>query len=556
MKLLLSSLLTTVFIFNLNLTAQEAGWHLGPADPGSSVGISANKLYSEILKNKNSQAVVVAVIDSGVDVEHEDLRANVWINEDEIPDNGIDDDNNGYIDDIHGWNFIGGTDGRNVGPDTYEVTRLYGKLKYKYENANPAKLSKKDKKEYELFLKYKEEVEKEIKNATSRLENIKRTEENLMNSLDAIDKAIGEKELSFETLKSIDGQDKPSLAMGKNILLDFIARGEELVSIDSLKAMIGSDIADAMEYYQNKVDFAYNPDFDTREIVGDDYTNQEERYYGNNDVEGPDASHGTHVAGIIAAVRDNNIGIDGIAKNAQIMAVRAVPDGDERDKDVANAIRYAVDNGASVINMSFGKGYSWDEKVVEDAIKYAADNDVLLIHAAGNSSQDNDSADNFPNDEYQGKGFLFFKGKKKNFNNWLEIGALNYKTGEELPAPFSNYGSQNVDLFAPGMSIHSTMPNDEYQPMQGTSMASPVVAGVAAVLRSYFPSLTAVQVKKILMASVSKQDTNVFLPGDKSTLVPFSQLSVTGGVINAEKAVKLAEQTKGEKKLKVRKDKV
>jgi cell wall-associated protease len=206
--------------------------------------------------------------------------------------------------------------------------------------------------------------------------------------------------------------------------------------------------------------------------------------------------------------------------------------------------------------MSFGKGFSWNEKVVEDAIKYAADNDVLLIHAAGNSSQDNDSADNFPNDEYQGKGFLFFKGKKKNFNNWLEIGALNYKTGEELPAPFSNYGSQNVDLFAPGMSIHSTMPNDEYQPMQGTSMASPVVAGVAAVLRSYFPSLTAVQVKKILMASVSKQDTDVFLPGDKSTLVPFSQLSVTGGVINAEKAVKLAEQTKGEKKLNVRKDKV
>ena len=436
MKLRSTILIFACTIFAFGLSAQEPGWHLGEANPETSIGISAQSIYSTLLKGKTSQPVVVAVIDSGVDAEHEDLADNMWINTDEIPDNGIDDDNNGYVDDIHGWNFIGGSDGRNVGADTYEVTRLYASLKYKYEDADVSKLSKKDKEEYEKFLKYKEEVQKERDKASTSLERIAATEDRLLGGLNAIEEALDGKELSLESLQGIDATDNELLAMGKNMLLDFIARGEELVPIDSLRALVNNDLQGAKDYYQGKLDYAYNPDFDTRDIVGDNYSDQNERYYGNNDVEGPDAFHGTHVAGIIGAVRNNEIGMDGVADNVKIMSVRAVPDGDERDKDVANAIRYAVDNGASIINMSFGKGFSWNEKVVKEAIRHAADNDVLLVHAAGNSSQDNDVTDNFPNDMYQGKGFLFFKGKKKNYKNWLEIGALNYQVGEYLICTF------------------------------------------------------------------------------------------------------------------------
>ncbi len=549
MKIYSTTIIGVLLLLSTTIFTQEAGWHLGKADSESSIGISAANLYSELLKGRASETVIVAVIDSGVDVEHEDLQANVWINEDEIPDNGIDDDNNGYIDDVNGWNFIGGPYG-NVGPDTYEVTRLYGSLRYKYENADVTMLSKKDKKEYEQFLVYKTEVDKEIEKATKGLDRIASTEDRLISGLNAIEKATKGKELTLETLQEIESGDDAVLAMGKNILLDFIARGEELIPIDSLKILVKNDMADAREYYENKIQYAYNPDFDSRKIVGDNYLDATEKYYGNNDVEGPDAFHGTHVAGIIGAIRNNELGIDGVADNVRIMSVRAVPDGDERDKDVANAIRYAVDNGASIINMSFGKGFSWNEKIVEDAIKHAEKNDVLLVHAAGNSSQDNDVTDNFPNDLYKKKGFLFFKGKQKNFENWLEIGALSYQVDENLAAPFSNYGKGNVDVFAPGMAIYSTIPDDMYEPAQGTSMAAPVVAGVAAVLRSYFPSLSAVQVKNIIMESSIKQTHEVFVPGDRSTLVPFSELSVSGGVVNVEGAVKLAEKTKGVKKTK------
>jgi len=534
-------------------SAQEAGWQLEKADANSSIGINAQDLYSKLLKGRASSQVVVAVIDSGVDVEHEDLQENVWVNVDEIPGNGIDDDNNGYVDDVNGWNFIGGANG-NVDADTYEVTRLYAKLKYKYENADESKLSKKDKKEYALYKKCKEEVESKLKSAEANLNNINSTIDRLTTGLTAIGKAIGDKKINLETLQGIDPGDDKVLAVGKNILLDQIARGSEIESIDQLLEEVGVQMDGAKDYYGDQVAYAYNTEFDSRTVIGDNYEDQTEKHYGNNDVEGPDALHGTHVAGIIGAVRNNEIGMDGVADNVKIMSVRTVPNGDERDKDVANAIRYAVDNGASIINMSFGKGYSWHEKVVEDAIKYAEKKDVLLVHAAGNSSQDNDSTDNFPNDDYKGKGFLFFKGKQKNYKNWIEVGALNYEVGENLAAPFSNYGSENVDLFAPGMEIYSTIPDNEYRNLQGTSMAAPVVAGVASVIRSYFPTLTAVQVKNILMGTVTKQTHDVIKPGT-SDKVPFTSLSVSGGVVNIENAVKKAMQTKGKKKVSKKKAK-
>jgi len=541
---MLVCLMTTV-----SLMAQEDLTNWFHADPSTGkVGVSTDRTYDELLKDRASSTVVVAIIDSGMDIEHEDLQDNIWVNVDEIPGNGIDDDKNGYVDDVNGWNFIGGPDGRNVGSETYEVTRLYGKYKYKFENAKPELLSKKERETYDQWLTWKEEVESKRAGAEKNLAEIDETEQRISDAFDAVSNALEAAELNFsaENIESLESEDQ-MVMVGQRVALNIL--GQETASdFGELKKILNREIAADKVRQQDKLDYAYNPDFDSRKtIVMDNYADGNERIYGNNDVEGPDALHGTHVGGIVGAVRNNGIGMNGVADNVLLMSVRAVPDGDERDKDVANAIRYAVDNGASIINMSFGKGYSWDKKLVEDAIKYAEKKDVLLVHAAGNSAQDNDVADNFPNDKVK-KGWWIFK-KEKSAKNWIEVGALSHKTGEESVATFSNYGQQNVDIFAPGVQIYATLPDNNYRFLRGTSMASPVVAGVAATLRSYFPTLTAEQVKFILQNSTTKLDFDVKVPG-KDEVVPFAKLSQTGGVVNMYNAVKMAMATKGKKKIK------
>ena len=266
------------------------------------------------------------------------------------------------------------------------------------------------------------------------------------------------------------------------------------------------------------------------------YEDLNNRNYGNGNVKGPDvedALHGTHVAGIIAQLRGNGIGGDGVvAKNVEIMAVRAVPNGDEFDKDIALAIRYAVDNGAKVINGSFGKDYSPHKEWVWDAIKYAESKDVLIVHAAGNDSKDVDVEPNFPTDEVNGKEIA---------DNLITIGALNTATGSKMVADFSNYGQKNVDVFAPGVKIYATIPNNKYKYEQGTSMASPNAAGVAALIRSYYPSLTASQVKHILMDSGVAIPGNVAV-GEEKVQIPFSNTCVSGKIVNAYNAILMADQ--------------
>ncbi len=532
----------------ITVNAQDgppANWFNLDKEADGIYGVSTEKAYEKLLKGKTSQTVVVAVIDSGVDAEHEDLDDVMWTNTDEIPGNGIDDDNNGYVDDIHGWNFIGGADGKSVGPDTYEVTRLYKKYKYKYEKADPDKLTKKQMAEYAIYEKVKAEVEEKIESAEKNLERFETRKTTLLEALDAVGTVLdGKEDYSMEYLDSLASGGDSQIATGVSIVKNFADRTSD---IEEIKTVVSEQLQGALDYYGDQIKYAFNTEFDTRDIIGDNYADQYEKGYGNNDVEGPDALHGTHVAGIIAAERDNGLGMNGVADNVQIMSIRTVPDGDERDKDVANAIIYAVDNGASVINMSFGKGYSWNEEVVEKAIKYAQKKDVLLVHAAGNSSQDNDTTDNFPNDNYT-KKCLWMK-KEKTFKNWIEVGALNWKDGEESVAPFSNYGANNVDVFAPGMAIYSTLPDNEYRNLQGTSMASPVVAGVAALIRSYYPTLTAEQVKDIILQSSEKRMIQVKKPGTDE-MVDFTSLSVSGGEINAFKALELASKTVGKKKIK------
>jgi subtilisin family serine protease len=530
------SLIAASFFAASSLFAQDEpakNWFLLSPTKDNVQGVSIEDTYSTILKNQTSKTVIVAVIDSGVDYDHEDLKDVMWVNEDEVAGDGIDNDNNGYVDDIHGWNFIGGKDGSNVDSDNLEVARVYKHLKARFEGKSEADIKgKKDKAEFARYLRAKEDIETNIKDNSETLENY----QNILNGIATLKKDLGKDDFTAEDLKGYETEDT-GLQRTVLILENAFSRSPKLS--DTVEGLQG-----AVDYFKNSLEYNYNPDFDPRStIVKDNYADSYEKGYGNNIYDGPDASHGTHVAGIIAATRGNDIGMDGVADNVRIMTVRAVPNGDERDKDVANAILYAVDNGAQIINMSFGKSFSWDKEAVDKAVKYALKKDVLLVHAAGNSKKDNDTNDNFPNDNYEKSGLF----SKKQAANWMEIGALDWKGGEESAATFSNYGKNNVDVFAPGVAIYSTTPDDNYDSYQGTSMAAPVVAGVAAVLRSYYPDLTATQVKDIIMQSVDPIQGKVRKPGTKET-VNFSELAVSGGSVNAKKAVELAEKTKGKKK--------
>jgi len=506
-------------------------------------GMSTERAYAELLEGKSSTTVVVAVIDGGVDPLHEDLKGVMWHNPGEIAGNGIDDDRNGYVDDVYGWNFIGGKDGKNVGPDQLEITRLYVMYKNKFMEVDANSLSKKERKEYDKYLKIKEIVLDKQKKSKEGLEQMKSTKERLGNALDALAKALDGAPLTEESLSKIDAGDDQNLGLGIGIATRSIAEGA--TSVQGIKDDIFDQIQGGLDYYTSQSKYHYNPDYDARSVVGDNYNDLTEKNYGNKDIKGPDAFHGTHVAGIIAATRGNNIGIKGVATNVKIMGVRVVPDGDERDKDVANGIRYAVDNGAHIINMSFGKSYGWNKDVVDKALKYATKKGVLLIHAAGNDAKNNDITDNFPNDKYRKRGFLGLG--KKICPVWMEIGALSYKAKDDAIATFSNFGKNQVDIFAPGVAIYSTTPDNGYGDASGTSMAAPATAGTAALVLSYYPELSAKQLKEVIEMSGAKQNYSVKQPGSEE-LVPFSSLSKTGATVNAFKALKLAATVKGKRK--------
>jgi len=540
--------LTLCFFITSMVQAQNAipeNWYnLDKVNADVQAGVNVEQAYTTLLKGKKGQTIIVAVIDSGVDIEHEDLRQVIWKNTDEIAGNGIDDDKNGYIDDVNGWNFLGGKDGKNVNQETLEFVRIYKKLKTKYDGKDANQIAKKDKKEFALYQQTKQRVEKEQEEASTNLAQYESIKPIILESLNVVEEALKGKKPTIANVTALQGGLDQLLDVGKGVVLDVLNQGADVASMADVKAEMEGQLQEGIDHFSEQLAYNLNENFEARKIVGDDYENQTEIGYGNNDVEGPDALHGTHVAGIIGAVRNNDIGINGVADNIQIMPIRAVPNGDERDKDVANAIRYAVDNGASIINMSFGKDYAWNKKVVDAAVRYAAKKDVLLVHAAGNDSREIESKNNFPNDAYAKKK-LFGAKKAK---NWVEVGALSWQIGENSIASFSNYDKENVDVFAPGVKIYSTIPDSKYKNLQGTSMASPVVAGVAAVLRSYFPKLSAAQVKEILLTSVTPLNTKIIKPGTEDEKVSFSSISVTGGAVNAYQAVTKAATVKGKKR--------
>ncbi len=513
-------------------------WFLRDPEQDKVQGVSAERVYSTLLKDKPSRTVVVAVIDSGVDIEHEDLEGVIWVNEDEIPGNGIDDDKNGYIDDVYGWNFIGGKEG-NVDADTYEVTREYVRLKDKYENFDEKKLNKKNRDEYEYWKRVKTKFERDSKFSADQLQQYQQQLEMYSNAFvtikfcdSVLTKRLGAP-VSKSSLASITSEND-TVNFAKQTLSRILESIDGDIQVNEFLEELGyylDQLQEGVDHYRVAVEYGYNLEFDSRTIVGDDPNNLYEKGYGNNDVEGPDARHGTHVAGIIAANRKNDIGIKGIADNVRIMSVRAVPNGDERDKDVANAIIYAVDNGAHIINMSFGKSFSPQKEAVDKAIKYAESKGVLLVHAAGNDGKNLDSEYNYPTRKLD---------KSNEAKAWIEVGASSWGTDEDFVGSFSNYGKKSVTLFAPGVEIYSTTPDNTYESLQGTSMASPATAGVAAIIMSYFPELTATQVRDILAQSTRKFDGLKVQKPKSSEQVPFSELSVSGGLVNAYEAVKLA----------------
>ncbi|MGB0882214.1 MAG: S8 family peptidase [Vicingaceae bacterium] len=486
-------------------------WQNKDLKTDATAGVSVRKAYLDFLKDKKAKkTVVVAVIDSGVDIEHEDLNGKIWTNKKEIPGNRIDDDKNGYVDDINGWSFLGHSSGKNINEENLEFTRIV----------------KRGEKDNPLYAAAKKEYDAELKSKKATLESLEKAASKYNEAVETIKTATKVEVSSLEDLEKVSSEDS-NVISAKNFLSKRYKAGFSMKGLQSY-----------IDYIDKQVNVYLNLDFNPREIVGDDPYNMEDRNYGNSDVRGPAATHGTFVAGIIAANRNNGIGIDGIADNVQIMALRAIPDGDERDKDVALAIRYAVDNGADIINMSFGKTYSPNKKFVDEAVKYAEDNNVLLVHAAGNEGKDIDIHTKYPSNLYEDGTWV---------KTWLTVGANSADANMNLPAIFSNYGAKNVDLFAPGVQVVSIDTGSTYNKMNGTSFSCPVVAGVAALVLSHYPELTAVQLKDILKETVMpvKKPKKVYVPGrgkKEREKTKFRKLSNTGGIVNAYAALELAEK--------------
>jgi len=500
------------------------------------MGISTEKAYKTLLKGKKSTPVIVGVLDGGVDVFHEDLKDVVWINTKDSVSNGKDADGNGYINDKYGWNFIGNADGKDVQFDNLELTRQLRILDKKFAHVTPTtELNEADRK---AFLAYQGMVAK-YKNKLEEAKMGQFSYDALKRNLDAVVREIGKKpeEITLADLENFNPKSN-----NQRIALGYAK--DEIQTNGFVKFF--DDITEGAKYFNNQVDYHLNKEYDSRPIIGDNYEDASEHHYGNADVKGPDALHGSHVAGIIGAKRNNNIGINGVADNVKILTVRLVPDGDERDKDVANAIRYAVDNGAKVLNMSFGKSYAHNKQTVDEAVKYAESKDVLLVHAAGNDSEDNDVEPNFPMKYYTNA-----KGDTTGVaSNWITVGASGLHPDNELLADFSNYGKKTVDVFAPGVRINSTIPDSKYKEEQGTSMAAPVVAGLAAMIRSYYPKLSAAETKQIILESVVKpeQTVQVKISEEATKTVRFADISVTGGIVNAYNAIIKAEEFSNKKK--------
>lgn len=520
-----ASFFTILLLLCTTLTsyAQEIpdGWHLLDKKKDGYPGISLDKAY-KLLEGRTPQPVIIAVLDSGLDIEHEDLKNRIWRNEDEIKGNNKDDDANGFIDDTMGWNFIGNADGESLVAETLEMTRIYRNYLQKFGAKDKYTITPEEKEAYLTYLIFKEKYEEEKQTWQDRYESTKGEAEFLKSLVPPLQEALDKDSFSRKELENYKPR-KKNIEKLKATFLRVLDQNNGRLTAEGVIDRYISSIS-RLEEVELRLTYNYSLDFDGRALIG-----QATSGYGNPDVS-KRSEHGTHVSGIIGAQSDNTIGIRGIASQSIIMPIRNTPMGDEADIDVSNGIRYAVDNGARVINMSFGKDYSPEKELVDAAVQYAQAKGVLLIHGAGNDNTNIDYYYNFPSP-------LLLDGTIA--TNWIEVGASSGQYDENFVAEFSNYGKKGVDVFAPGVDIYSTLPNNKYGNRSGTSMASPVVTGVAALLLSYFPEFTPEEVKSIIEDSAISVSLKVKKPGSEER-VPFDTLSKTGKVVNAYEAVKLA----------------
>jgi cell wall-associated protease len=538
-KTITGALLCGAVLININATAQVApkapaelpkNWHLMDLKTDGYFGISINQAY-QFVKGKKSKTVVVATIDSGIDTAQADLKPILWVNTKEIPGNGIDDDKNGYIDDVHGWDFLGGPGGKCDFTETTEEVREYNRLKTKYESLTNAPAG--SEKEFAYWEQVKLTHDATVNKSKSEIQQLQPVMNVLMATSGYIKKALNLKSDASFTKADLAKITTTGDTAGRSKAVWTSVFEQE--GGTSTNAKIINDLSEYLAKLNNDV----NPDLDARKrIVGDNPDVQDGKPYGNNILKFADAEHGTGVAGLIGAVRNNKYGIDGVADNVRIMSIKGVPNGDEYDKDIANAIHYAVDNGARIINMSFGKKISPHKAWVDEAFKYAAAKNVLLVQASGNDNQDVDAKPQFPND-------VFEDGSGVDADNVISVGASADRLDANLAGTFSNYGKKNVDVFAPGVKVTSINMDAEFNTADGTSFASPITAGIAALVLEYYPNLSAKQLKQVILESATPlTGTMVLKPGSQTEKVNFATLSKTGGIVNAYRALVAASKLK------------
>ncbi len=519
-------------------------WHQKDYRQDTIPGISLDKWFGQNKKRPKSKNIIVAVLDTQIDLSHEDLQGQIWKNPNEISNNGIDDDKNGYIDDINGWSFTGTKSGGYVVWNRYEYVRIVKEWRLLFEDKREFQIDVHDLykyKEYQRALKTLEEKDKYYRKWFKSLNYkaaiypmVKDTlkyffpkEDYTYQQLDSIYKKYKINDKKFWQRRDDNDQDLGAL-------IDCMMANLEM----NQKTL--EDIKDQQTQLDSIVNKNLNLNYNERLPIGDNPTILE-KGYGNNNVNNTIKGvrtiqdHNTMVSGIIAGNRINSKGIKGIAQNVKIMPLNISPSGDEHDKDITMAIRYAVDNGAKIINMSFGKEFSMHEDWVLEAFKYAEEHNVLLVHSAGNDSQSVDENESYPRD-------IRYDESKEICNNFINVGSITHKLDSTFVSDFSNYGKQNVDLFAPGDEIYTTGAGNIYKTESGTSFSAPMVSGTAALIWTYYPKLSVAEVKQIILDSGTAYDLEVLVPGGAGKKVPFSELSKSGKVLNVYNAMQLAEK--------------
>jgi subtilisin family serine protease len=528
----------TLFLYSYSLFAwgQDARfWHWKDLEKDGVHGVSLFKAQQLLTDLKlKPMPIIIAILDGGIDTAHLQIKPLLWNNPKEIPGNALDDDQNGYIDDVHGWNFLGNAAGQNINKASDEKSRIYHRYKneFKQDKIDSVSWDAKKKQDFYSWQQAAAEIVFSEDDAAN-LSFIKMARNAVVKMGLILIREIVDTNFTTEQLEAY----QPIGKLTADTKISYL-RTMQALGIDRMSGH-HSIVEDLNDYIAGKDQSAVSidtpPEDLRKKITQDQYENFNDQYYGNNNITGPNAKHGTHVAGLAAGIVDTNFTKSNFSNPIQIMGVRVVPDGDEYDKDVALGIRYAVNNGAKVINMSFGKSFSPEQAWVDSAIRYAASKDVLIIHSAGNESYDLNNKSVYPS-PYSN----VFKDKA---SNMITVGASSDPViAESILTDFSNYGNKIVDVLSPGNKIFSSLPNQAFGFLNGTSMSAPILSHIAALVRAYFPKLSATEVKAILLQSNWKpNDSNALFPipqTDQS--IKLTDISAEGGIINAALSIQNA----------------